>query len=143
MTEQPDVLEFDAAFDERARAYIAADDKAFADWLANDGFDALIDTALTIAKAEHKANVNMAEEPSPRATIAMIDLGHRRARPLVQALDHRRIGQIDVSSYSWDVTLRDIIRRGEFNSYAQAEATVSAFAMALSMPGFELRILRQ
>jgi hypothetical protein len=143
MTEQPDAIKFDADFDARARAYIVADDKAFADWLATGDIDALIDRALTSAKAEHKANVDMVEEANPRSTIAMIDLGQQRSRLLAQALARRRLGQIDMSTYSWDLTLPDIIKRGEFNSYAQARATVEAFALALSVPGFELRMLRQ
>ncbi len=138
----------DPVFQAKVAAYVAADDESHAAWLAKDQFDALIDDALSKAKMVFAASAGMPEEESPRWTLAVIDLSHRRAKPLVQALARRSIGQSELwSTYTWDVDFGAIMGRRsaavKTANSAQRHATVEVFALALSVPGFELAIWRE
>lgn len=151
MTSQPDTsypeLD-DPTFIKRFDAAVAVEQAEFDAWLAQDKFEELIDHALAVGRATFAASAGMAEEENPRWTLALIDLGHRRAKLIVQALQLKGVGHEEISStYSWDIGFADILgkRKAKFagaNS-AQMDATVEAFALALSKPGFELQIWRE
>ncbi len=79
----------------------------------------------------------------PVDTFAMIALDGRRSKHLVQALVSSGFGRIDVATYTLDVTIADFVKRKRITHYAAYAAGVEAFALALSVPGFELQIMRQ
>ncbi len=143
MTHATDTDMFDPAFAAKVAAYVAADDAAFAAWLDGDDFDTLIGGTVAAGKAAYTAALSGPELAKPVDTFAMIALDGRRSRHLVQALADRGIGRVDLSSYTYDITIMDIVKKKRTTHYAAYSAGVEAFALALSVPGFELQILRQ
>lgn len=133
----------DPEFMKRFDAAVAVEQAAFDAWLAEADMAAHVNTALQAAREAKVANAALPEEENPRWTLALIEIGHRRAKPLVQALVRSGVGRVDWSTFSWDVSYRDLIKRSEFTSYAQVHAVVETFALELSRPGFEIMIWRQ
>ncbi len=143
MTHETETDMFDPAFAAKVAAYVAADDAAFAAWLATHDFDTLIGGAVAAGKAAYTAALSGPEMDDPVDTFAMIALDGRRSKFLVQELAERGIGRADLSSYTYDLTIVDIVKKKRTTHYAAYAAGVEAFALALSVPGFELRIMRQ
>ncbi len=141
MTHETDM--FDPAFAAKVAAYVAADDATFALWLAGDDFGTLIENAIIAGKSAYAAALNGPEMADPVDTFAMIALDGRRSKYLVQELAERGIGRTDLFSYTYDITIRDIVKGKRTTHYAAYAAAVDAFAVAVSKPGFELKILHQ
>ena len=137
----------DPAFQAKVSAYIAADDAAHAAWLARGDFKTLIDEAVEAGRAAWNANSELPSSDYPD-TLVLIELDHRRAKPLIQALSRHKIGRTDIGSYVWSIGPWDLMNiSGSYwaamGTFRQQDATMEAFALALSKPGFELRIQRE
>lgn len=132
---------------EQVDAYLRKEEAGFAEWLAADAFDALIDEALAAGREAYKDVFGQTAGSEGFSTFATIDLGHRRAKPLVQALRYRGVGEIEIETYTFDISADAILkkrrRRGQMHSALAAKAAVEAFALAVSRPGFELNIHRE
>ena len=137
----------DPAFSAKAAVLIDAEEEQFQKWLSADAFDPLIDEALAAGREAYKDVFGQTAGSEGFSTFATIDLGHRRAKPLVQALRYRGVGEIEIETYTFDISADAILkkrrRRGQMHSALAAKAAVEAFALAVSRPGFELNIHRE
>ena len=137
----------DPAFHAKAAVFIDAEEERFQKWLSADAFDPLIDEALAAGREAYKDVFGQTAGSEGFSTFATIDLGHRRAKPLVQALRYRGVGEIETDTYTLDITADAILkkrhRRGQIHSALAANAAVEAFALVVSRPGFELNIHRE
>lgn len=61
----------------------------------------------------------------------------------MQALGALGLGEVDLTSYTYDVSFRHVMGKRKVVSSVQQHATLEAFALALSKPGFELQIWRE
>ena len=142
---EPDAVPFPSK--DQVDAYLRKEEAAFAEWLAADAFDGLIDEALAAGREAYKDVFGQTAGSEGFSTFATIDLGHRRAKPLVQALRYRGIGEIEIETYTFDISADAILkkrhRRGQIHSALAANAAVEAFALVVSRPGFELNIHRE
>jgi len=142
---EPDVVPFPS--NDQVDANLRKEEAAFAEWLAADDFDGLIDEALAAGREAYKDVFGQTAGSEGFSTSATIDLGHRRAKPLVQALRYRGVGEIEIETYTFDISADAILkkrrRRGQIHSALAAKAAVEAFALAVSQPGFELKIHRE
>ena len=50
-----------------------------------------------------------------------IDLGHRRAKPLVQALAGRGLGQTEILTYTFEVSVRHVMGKRKAATSAQLD----------------------
>ncbi len=130
-------------FKARADALIKTEQAKFDAWMVEEKFEEFIASAKAEARAAYKEAAHLPEVTDQRSTWLEIDMGHRRANHLVPELAQAGIGYFEPAAWSWFINSDHVIgkqRRGHYGTRRQYNAAMDAFAMAISRPGFELKI---
>ena len=102
----------------------------------------MIESALDAAKAAAKAASTIPKHHDLGWMVIDIDLSTGRAGPLVRALAYRGIGRVEIRSWSYKVSFRNIVG-SKFRSASadQVRAAVETFGYVLIRMGFSLRFI--